>query len=164
MFLVLESYSLRQTLIMEGPVWDSNVFFKSVTLPANTSGGGQLKKSPCIWALCQIIYLGLLSGKLIKEWTESCASWMSYFSPSSCGNPKDRSLVPQIIHYLVLEINSASSQKGVCTKGSLQNKFSVKVGNLAQGGGVWPNPNFFFQNWPKLNLPWELPINVGILS
>ena len=66
-----------------------------------------------IWALCQITYFGLLSGKLIKEWTESCASWMSYFSPSSCGNPKDRSLLPQIIHYLVFEINSASPQKGV---------------------------------------------------
>ena len=26
----------------------------------------------------------------------------------------------------------------------MQNKFSVKVGNLAQeGGGVWPNPNFY---------------------
>ena len=29
-------------------------------------------------------------------------------------------------------------------KGSFQNKYSVKVGNLAQGGGgVWPNPNFY---------------------
>ena len=29
-------------------------------------------------------------------------------------------------------------------QGSSRNKFSLKVGNLAQvGGGVWPNPNFY---------------------
>ena len=44
-------------------------------------------------------------------------------------------------------------------KGSNQNSFSVKVGILSWGGGVWPNPNFF-QNWPKLNLPWYMAINV----
>ena len=43
-------------------------------------------------------------------------------------------------------------------KGSLQNKFLVKVGILAQegGGGSDPIPTFF-QNWPKPNLPWKCP-------
>ena len=42
--------------------------------------------------------------------------------------------------------------------GEPQNKFSVKVGNLAQGGegGSDPIPTFF-QNWPKPNLPWNCP-------
>ena len=45
----------------------------------------------------------------------------------------------------------------------MQNKFSVKVGILAQGGGVWPNPNFF-SKLTKTLFALELPINVGILS
>ena len=43
-------------------------------------------------------------------------------------------------------------------KGSLQNKFLVKVGILAQGGGGASDPiPTFFQNRPKPNLPWKCP-------
>ena len=43
------------------------------------------------------------------------------------------------LHIIWYSISSMKSNKG-----SMQNKFSVKVGILSQGGGgVWPNPNFY---------------------
>ena len=41
-------------------------------------------------------------------------------------------------------------------KGSPKNKFSVKVGNLAQGGGGGAGPNFFSSKLTK-KLLWGLP-------
>ena len=51
-------------------------------------------------------------------------------------------------------------------KGSLQNKFSVKVGNLAQGGGRGGGltQSQLFSKSTKTQFALELPINVGNLS
>ena len=60
-----------------GPVWDSNVFFLNQLLTgqhlANSGGGGQLKKSPCIFLLI-FIFLYTASGD-VKVFLSPCSSF-----------------------------------------------------------------------------------------
>ena len=69
---------------------------------------------------------------------------------------KDRHFKVRHEFYFIHCIVKASWPRS--SEGSLQNKFSVKVGILAQGGGGGSDPiPTFFQNWPKPNLPWNCP-------